>query len=250
MDAISLDAQPLARITPRAGGADLLKNYFYFFMSLLIAGVVVYGFHFTIQRNLIHPALPRPRILYVHAAVFSTWVLFYIVQAALVRTRNVRLHRRAGWFGVALGSVMPVLGLATAIAMARFHSATLHETDAASNLIIPLFDMVCFTSTFVLAIYWRQKPELHRRLLLVASCVLTAAAFGRFPANILPGWLFYAGVDVLILLGVVRDWIVLRRVHPVYLYVLPLFIAGQSVATYVAFHNVPVWLRIADAILG
>jgi len=53
-------------VTTKRGG--LLNQYFYFFMSLLIAVVVVYGFGFTIEKNLIHPALPRPFLLYVHVA--------------------------------------------------------------------------------------------------------------------------------------------------------------------------------------
>jgi len=72
-------------------------------MSLLIPAVVVYGFSFTVGSRLIHPAIPPPPILYVHTAVFSGWLLFFLLQSALVRTHKVRWHRRIGWFGGALG---------------------------------------------------------------------------------------------------------------------------------------------------
>jgi len=62
-------------VTKRRGG--FLQNYFYFTMALLIPAIVVFGFSFTIGRNLIHPAIPRPTILYVHAAVFSGWLVFF-----------------------------------------------------------------------------------------------------------------------------------------------------------------------------
>ena len=114
---------------------------------------------------------------------------------------------------------------------------------------IPLFDMVAFTGTFALAIYWRKKPEFHRRLILVATCALTAAGFGRFPQRLLPFEFFYGGVDLLILLGVVRDMIVNRSVHRVYIYALPGFILGQTIVTYTVFHRLPYWTRIAHAIL-
>ena len=78
----------------------------------------------------------------------------------------------------------------------------------------------------------------------------TAAGFGRFPERILPGYFFYAGVDLLILLGVAHDLIVNRTVHSVYLRVLPLFILGQTIVTYLAYRNVPFWLRVAHAMLG
>jgi uncharacterized integral membrane protein len=69
---------------------SLAGTYFYFFMSLLIAAVVIYGFSFTVDFNLLHPAVPRPLIVWVHAAVFSGWILFFILQTGLVRTRKVR----------------------------------------------------------------------------------------------------------------------------------------------------------------
>jgi hypothetical protein len=240
-------SQWFSKTTRRAGPLD---RYFYFSMSLLIAVVVVYGFSYTVGENLIHPAVPRPFILYVHAAIFSGWLLFFIFQSALIRTHNVKLHRMTGWFGVALGVTIPVLGVSTAIGMTRFRIRNFHSTDAASFLMVPLFDIVCFSIPFALAIYWRKKPELHRRLILIASCALTAAAFGRFPPQLLPPVVFYAGVDILILLGVARDLIVNKRIHRVYRYALPAFVLGQTLVMFTVENNLPYWQKIAHAILG
>jgi tryptophan-rich sensory protein len=226
----------------------LVEKYFYFVMSLLVAVVVVYGFSHTMGANLIHPTVPRPRLLYFHAVIFFGWLVFFIVQSGLVRTRNVRLHRTLGWFGVALGITILVLGVSTAITMTRFKIAELHSTTAAMDMIIPMWDMIAFAVTFTLAIYWRKRPEYHRRMMLVATCVLTAAGFGRYPIGLAYNY-FYGGVDLLILLGVARDLMVNRRVHPVYLYVLPLFVFFQSVVIYTDNHRLPYWVSIADAIL-
>jgi hypothetical protein len=245
---VNVAARPLAKTTTRP--ATPLHNYFYLFMSLLIAATIVYGFSHTVDKNLIHPAPPRPAILYFHAFVFTGWLVFYIFQSLLVRTRNVRIHKQAGWFGVALGLAIPCVGVATAIAMAHFNAVQLHQPGTESFFIIPLFDMVCFTSAFALGIYWRAKPEYHRRLLLVASCALTAAGFGRFPASILPPPFFYAGVDILILLGVARDLVVNRHIHPVYLYALPAFMAAQTFVTYTMVHKSAWWLKIAHSLLA
>jgi hypothetical protein len=234
--------------TTKRGG--LLDSYFYFSMSLLITAVVAYGFSTTIEKNLIHPAVPRPFLLYVHAAVFTGWLFFFILQTALVRTRNVPLHRRVGWFGAGMGGAMVVLGVSIAMIMGRFNFFVLHQSDAEFFLMIPLFDMVCFGSTFGLAILWRKKPEYHRRLMLVGTCALTAASFGRFPEWLLPREYFYSGVDLMIILGVVRDLMVNGRVHRVYLYALPLFIVGQTVVLYTVVHQLPYWQKIAHALLG
>jgi len=235
-------------MTPR--GVGLLDRYFYFFMSLLIAVVVVYGFSHTVNKNLIHADVPRPLIVFIHAAIFSGWVLFFIFQSALVQTHNVRLHRLTGWFGVALGVLVPVLGVSTAITMSHFHimhDPTIDANDVASFLIVSFYDMTAFTVPFALAIYWRRKPEFHRRLLLLATCALTSAAFARFP--FVPFVWLYSAVDLLILLGVARDLSVNRRIHVVYLYGLPALILGQSVAMYIFTHSLAYWLRLGQAIL-
>ena len=229
--------------------ATLLNQYFYFMMSLLVAAVVVYGFSHTVGANLVHPSSPRPTILYFHAALFTGWIVFFVSQSALIRTRNVKVHQRMGWFGLALGVAIPIVGVTTAIVMARFRIKEGIQTDAAQFMIIPLFDMLAFSVAFGLAFYWRKKPEFHRRLILIAGCGLTAAAFFRFPSSVAPSW-FYAGVDVLILLGVTRDLLVTKRIHPVYLYGLPLLMLGQTAAMFTSLSNSPVWLRIAHAILG
>jgi hypothetical protein len=225
----------------------LLDKYFYFSMSLLIAAVVVAGFSRTVNQRLLHPAVPPPSVLWVHGVVFSAWVLFFILQSGLVRMRKVRWHRTLGWFGVALGAAVFILGVTTTIMMHRFLYFQLHRETAIRSISVPLLDIVCFGGTFGLAVAWRKKPEYHRRLMLVATCALTAAAFGRLPHSFLPPRGFYAGVDLLILLGVARDLIVTRSVHRVYLVALPVFIAGQ---TFVALSiTTSWWYRIAKWIL-
>jgi hypothetical protein len=239
-------SSPVRRSLP----VRLLDKYFYLFMSLLVAAIVIYGFSHTVNGNLFHPTVPRPTLLYFHAACFSGWVAFFLFQSALVRTNNVRIHRLTGWFGAALGTAMVVLGYCTAILMTRFDLHTLHQADVAPFLIVPLSDMTTFAPLLALAIYWRKKRELHRRLILIATCVLTSAAFGRFPMNFPPPAQFYFGVDALILLGVVRDLIVNRRVHKVYLYALPILFACECTTVYLFTHAPAFWVRISRAIIG
>lgn len=232
-----------------SGRNSLLDRYFYFAMSLLAAALVVSGFSHTIGFNLLHPAVPRPFILWVHAAVFSGWVAFFILQSALVRTRNVKIHRRLGLFGAWMGCLMVPLGVTTAIVMTRFEVHQLHQPGAATFIIVPFGDMLVFGVLFALAVAWRRKPELHRRLVLVATCALMAAAFGRF-SYIQQHDLFYFGVDCLVLLGALRDLLVNRRIHRVYLIALPLMVVLERIQIY-AIEAAPAWwMRIAHAIVG
>ena len=85
--------------------------------------------------------------------------------------------------------------------------------------------------------------------MLIATCCLTGAAFARFPESMMPDNAFYASVDVLILLGVMRDLIVNRRVHAVYCYGLPCMIATQATAQYLLLAAPPLWLAITHRIM-
>ena len=227
----------------------LLEQYFYFGMALLIAAIVIYGFSHTVEKNLIHAVPRRPLLLYVHAVVFSAWLAFFICQSLLIRARNVRLHRTMGWFGCALGSAVCVIGIWVAIVMSRFRIAHFAGKGAVQNLGLSFYDIAAFTVAFVLAIMWRKRPEYHRRLMLLATIALTSAAFGRFPPWILPAHWFFIGVDLLVVLGALRDFLVGRRVHRVYLIGLPVFVLCQTAVMYILVTNSSDWANIAHAIL-
>src|SRR5271165_5906996 len=200
-------------------------------MSLVIAVLVVWGFSHTIYASLLHANPPRPLLLWIHGAAFATWVVFFIVQSALVRVRRVSVHRLLGWFGAGLAAAMVGLGFTVAVVMTRFDTVVLHQKGVDTFLSIPFIDMIAFGACMALAIYWRKKPEYHRRLVFIATCSLMDAAFGRIDF-IYNHSLFYPCLDLLMLLGMTRDWLVDGRVHKVYLYALPPLIILQSVAVY------------------
>jgi hypothetical protein len=231
-----------------AGRNGLVDKYFYFVMSLLFAAIVMWGFSRTVDQNLFHPAPPRPFLLWIHGAAFSAWVVFYIFQSGLVRTHNVKWHRFFGWFGVGLGVAMVGLGFAISIIMGRFDAVVLHHPEPAF-LAVPFSDMLFFGSLFALAIYWRKKPEFHRRLMFLATCVLLDAAFGRF-LYLFNHSLFYLCVDAVILLGVARDLVVNRSVHKVYRVAIPLLCVAQLIVTYLWRGTPAWWLEATKAILG
>jgi hypothetical protein len=226
-----------------------VNRYFYFSMSLLFATLVVWGFSRTVNDNLLYAAPPRPFLLWIHGTVFATWVAFFIAQSTLVRVQKVSWHRFLGWFGVGLATVMVPLGTAIAITMARFDAVQLHQSGTGAFLAIPFYDMIAFGVIIALAIYWRKRPEFHRRLVFVATCGLMDAAFARFDF-VFDHNLFFLCLDLLIALGVVRDVVVDRRVHKVYRYALPALIAGQILAIYMWRINPPWWRTITHAIVG
>lgn len=240
-------------VREEAGSANrlqtFLSRYFYLCMALVMAGLVMWGFSRTVSANLLHASPPRPWLLWMHGAAFSTWIAFFILQSALVRVRKVSWHRFLGWFGAGLAAVMVFLGFTVAVVMNRFDSQVLHQKGVEAFLSIPFEDMIVFGTLIALAIYWRKKPEYHRRLVFIATCVLMDAALGRFDF-----WdrhhLYYVRLDLLIVLGIVRDWIVDKRIHKVYLYALPPIVVLQNVAVYAFLANPGWWQATTHAILG
>jgi hypothetical protein len=218
-------------------------------MSLVMAGLVVWGFSHTVGDSLFHAHPPRPLLLWFHGAAFSTWIVFFITQSALVRVRMVNIHRLLGWFGAGLAAVMVTLGCTIAIVMTRFDMTVLHIKGADTFLLIPYVDMIAFGGCIALAIYWRKKPEYHRRLVFIATCQLMDAAIGRFDF-----WynhsLFYPGLDLLIVAGMARDWYVDGRINKVYLYALPPLIVLQTLAVYAWRVNPAWWQWTTHAILS
>jgi len=226
-----------------------LSRYFYFSMSLVMAGLAVWAFSDTVDAHLLHAQPPRPSLLWFHSAVFSLWIVLFVAQSALVRVRKVRVHRPLGWFGAAVAATMLVSGFIVSVVMLRFEMTVLHRRAVASFLSILWCDMIIFGACMALAIYFRKRPEYHRRLVFMASCQLMQAAFVRFH-YIGSHNLFYPALDGLIVAGIVRDLVVDRQINTMYRYVFPAVIVLQAFATYLQQVN-PSWWRAATlAILG
>jgi hypothetical protein len=109
--------------------------------------------------------------------------------------------------------------------------------------------MVAFATLFSLAVLWRKKSELHRRLIFIATCGLLDAAFGRID-YIFNHNLYFWCLDGVILLGIVRDLVVNRRIHKVYLVSLPVLIVCQAFVVHTYASASTWWVRIADKVLG
>jgi len=185
----------------------------------MMLALVTYGFSNTIGPGLVHTQRPVRDVilLSVHGAVFYGWMLLMVAQAALVRLRQIRLHRLLGWFGAADAALIVIMGL----------WATFHQPAPLALEMVGVLSMAGFGIPVALAIRCRKRPFYHRRLLIVGTAMLTNAAFARFPGTYLPGHFFYAGTDLLIAIGVAHDLWKERSVHVVYRYAMPILLAAE-----------------------
>ena len=216
-------------------------------LGLAVAAIVVYGFGHTVGEVFIHYTRPPPSILYVHVLVSSAWLLFFIVQSTLVSTRRVRVHQRLGLGGLALGAAVCIVGLITVFMMRQRDIDSGGGEQAIAFLSIPLYSLGSFAVPFVMAAWWRRKPELHRRLMVLATCSLTYAALTRVPA-LGDAWAPVV-TTLLMVVAAAVDSRNTGRIHPVYLIGIPIMICSVLLSLYLADKAPAFWMVIARFLL-
>ncbi|HEU0106976.1 MAG TPA: hypothetical protein VFT38_12440, partial [Vicinamibacteria bacterium] len=161
---------------------------------------------------------PFTSLVHLHGALFTGWVLLFIVQTALVASHRVAVHRRLGVAGAVLAAAMVLAGTSLAIAAAVRGSAP-PGMDPLAFLAIPFFDMILFATFVTTALVMRRDKEAHKRLMLLAYISLVVAAVARLPGVLPLGPLAFFGLGYLfVVLAAVYDLVSRRRVHKAYLW--------------------------------
>ncbi|MFL5475139.1 MAG: hypothetical protein ACJ8A6_05525, partial [Gemmatimonadales bacterium] len=160
---------------------------FYVWMAVAIAITVFVGFSRSYFLKGWYGTPELSRLLHLHGLVFTTWVLFFVAQTALVASGRTYLHRRMGVAGAVLALLVLVVG--TTVAIMRVKSgrpSPIPGVPALSFLAIPLFDMVVFAILVGTALYFRRRLETHKRLMTLAMISLLAAPIARIHFPLLP----------------------------------------------------------------
>ncbi|MEP6781177.1 MAG: hypothetical protein ABJC26_14875 [Gemmatimonadaceae bacterium] len=130
-------------------------------------------------------APPRPRpttgLVLVHAACNVSWLVLFATQVALIVAERRRLHRRLGVIGIVLALVLLALGFAVAVQAARTGYAPAPGMTSLAFLVIPIGDLVGFAVFVAMGLYWRQKRDVHKRLMWLATISIVFASVTRLP---------------------------------------------------------------------
>ena len=103
-----------------------------------------------------------------------------MTQAVLAATGRVAAHMKLGRFAIGYGVLVIVGRVAHRVrAGSRCACAPAKLLRRKAQLLGPMLDMLVFAPFFAAAIYYRRKPELHKRLMIVATTSLLIAAVGR-----------------------------------------------------------------------
>jgi hypothetical protein len=210
----------------------VLKRRFYLGTSLLMGVTAIAGFWPTYFGPLVRGTIDQPVLIHVHATVFVGWLVLFLAQATLAATGRISAHLKLGRLGIAYGVVLIVTGLLTGIS--RSANRVVIGENAERLLYVAFVDMVLFAGFFGAAIAYRRKPQLHRRLMLVAATTLLVAPVFRLsflpvgPSRVHARLILWS---VPILLAIAHDLSRRQSIHPVY----ALGIGGLLVRNYTEF---------------
>ncbi len=235
---------------------------FYFWMAIACAAIAFGAFAPTYWLQLPAGTFVGSRLLHLHGALFFAWTVLLLSQTALAAGGRLQNHRAWGLAGIALASVMVFTGIAAAIGTLNLGLSEGFGDRSRAFMIIPVTAIGLFAGFFATAIANINRPEWHKRLMILATASLLQAAMGRIFFVLITGGgpglrpglgpppPLAIGVgpsligELLIVAGIVYDWKTRGRPHPAWL-------IGAAVITTVILSRGPLagtqaWLGVAD----
>jgi hypothetical protein len=183
-------------------------------MSLALGAAVFAGFARTYYLRPRFQTGPLPLYLHLHGLVFTTWIGLFAVQIGLVAVRRTDLHRRLGLAGAVLAVLMVPVALTAAIVSGRREVVAGRVEESLTFFAVPVFSILVFLTLIATALYYRRRPETHKRLMLLATVSIVDAAVARWPIALVAttAWAYYVVTDVFIVAAIRYDVASRRRV--------------------------------------
>ncbi len=231
----------MASIAAASPKARVERSRFYVWLTGVMVLVAFGGFTPTFWSPMARGTSVGPPVLYVHGLLFSAWVLFLFAQAALVASGRTLRHKDWGLAGVALASAMAFSVPLVVLTQLADAEAAGFADQARRFAIVPLLALPLWGGLLVLAFANVRRPEVHKRLIILATISMLQAAVARFfllaiggpPGGPPPAVVFTLPaalvVDLLLVAAMTYDWRTRGRPHPVYIAGGALVVAKQLI---------------------
>ena len=183
------------------------RRYF-LVISLLLLALVFLGFAPTFYLRSLFGRIDDPtgstRLpghLILHGLALTSWYALFCVQAALVSVRKTGVHRKLGVAGAvsALAVITSGVVVLTNAVPRRIPDGVVPHPELLEGfrevVLFQTFSLAVFAGCVGAAIYFRRQPDVHKRLMLIASVLLIPAAlstnrdFGAALQSVLPSFL-------------------------------------------------------------
>jgi hypothetical protein len=187
--------------------------------TILVIVTALVGFWPTYFGPALKGRVHVPPLIHLHAVIYVTWLALFATQVILAATNRVKLHMQFGRWMMAYGVVVVIAGL---MALAQAFGKRLATEDvfrAQRYLFGVLKDLVFFVPFLIAGWLYRREPEIHKRLMIVATTILVLPAVSRmsFLGTPVPLWKFMLVWPIPVYLLMVHDFYKKRIIHPVYL---------------------------------
>jgi len=222
------------------------ERIFYIGMAIVIVGVVFGGFARTYFLRPYFETQPLMPLLHLHGIVFTSWLVLYFTQTVLIAAKRTDVHRRLGIAGAVIAVLMILIGTITAIIRAQQGMTPPGGPPPLVFLVIPLGDILVFTILVSAGFYFRRQPDVHKRLMLLATISILAAAIARLPFAFILEWgppAFLGLTDLFIAACLIYDLISRGRVHRATALGGLLIIASQPLRLMIG--GTDVWITFA-----
>jgi hypothetical protein len=202
--------------------------------------------------------LPFTPLVAAQGVVSTAFLFVFLAQATLVATGRTDVHRRLGIIGALLAAALIVLGYFALVGEARRGfdlSGDLSSLPAppgmeVASIMSPVIQLLLFGMLFGAGLLYRHRPELHKRLILLAVLGILsqppiAHLITHWPA--LHPWaplLFPVSSAVFLAPSAIHDKVVNGRIHPVSIWV-PIAAFLVQAAFFAVIAGTPLWGAIA-----
>ncbi|HYD44356.1 MAG TPA: hypothetical protein VEA79_03710 [Phenylobacterium sp.] len=247
-------------VATTVGAVRAARPKFYVWMAAAFILIAFGGFIPTYWAKMATGSFTGAPILHIHGTLFFAWTLFFFFQSWQVAAGRILDHRAWGMAGIALAT-----GMGFTVVLAVINSINVAETigmgDAARRFaIVSLGALAFFAVLFGTAVANNARPELHKRLMVLATIPMMEAALARVsmvltapPGAVGPPPVIAAlppGLVSLTLIGagMAYDWRTRGRPHPAYLIVGALFLVWMIVR--LPLSGTDAWMSIARGVEG
>lgn len=229
----------------------LRDRKFYLAATIVIAVLAFLGFAPTFYLNSFFAKRDLPLLYIAHGTAFSAWIVLLITQSALISAKQVRIHRKLGYAGGGLVLLMLYLGLRIAIASVQRGFSPPGAPPPLIFMVVPFFDLIVFAVLVGSALWYRNRPEIHKRLMVIATLAILPAATARLFLHFTTSAVIfkaYALSLILMLACMAYDFRNQRRVHAAYLWSVLFFLISVPLRFFLG--GTAEWLRFAHWLTG
>jgi len=221
---------------------------FFFIIGLVGMLAVLIGFSKTFFLPVVAGTFKAPMAIHIHGLFAFAWIFLFLIQTSLIHFRKYYLHQVLGFSGLFIAGGVTITMVPAGLYVVHRELAQGLGAIAYSSLIGVLTSGILFFALVSAGILKRNRPEAHKRYMLLATIVVLWPAWFRFrhyfPSIPRPEiWFALVLADSLIIIAWIWDKCKNGSIHVVLKYA-GLFIILEQTFEVIAF-NSSAWQIVA-----